>query len=154
MKVKEYRAAGGVVLDNDGRVLLLERDVERGGRVVHEVRLPKGHVEAGESDEQAAVREVCEESGYCDLHILADLGENRVEFERSDKAVRRDERYYLMRLAADRNRGQNVKPGSEEALFRPLWAADLVEAERRLTFASEREFARRAAQALSDHPRR
>jgi len=62
-----------VVLDAQGRVLLLERDVERDGRLVHEVRLPKGHIEPGEDDRSAALREVCEESGYCDLDVLADL---------------------------------------------------------------------------------
>ena len=53
----EILAAGGVVL-RDGRVL-----------VVHRLRyddwsLPKGKLEAGESFEQAALREVYEETGY------------------------------------------------------------------------------------------
>ena len=35
-------------------------------------------------------------------------------------------------------------PDAEEALFQPLWASDLAEAEALLTFESEREFVRRA----------
>ena len=32
--------------------------------------LPKGHIEAGESAQQAALREVCYETGYGDLILL------------------------------------------------------------------------------------
>ncbi|MGB9612466.1 MAG: NUDIX domain-containing protein [Bryobacteraceae bacterium] len=145
--VHQYRAAGGIVLDEDGRVLLIERLVWRDGRQVHEVRLPKGHVEAGETDEQAALREVCEETGYCGLRIIADLGEDYTHFVRDGRPVRRCEHYYLMRLV-DPRRGEPAfdSPTAEEALFRPLWAADLEDAEHRITFDSERRFIRRARQ--------
>jgi len=143
-KIKHYRAAGGVVVDDTGRVLMIERDVERAGRMVHEVRLPKGKLEPGETDEQAALREVGEESGYWELEILADLGENTVEFELNGKRVRRDDHYYLMQLTSTEYAGQQMKPGSDEALFEPVWAADFDDAERRLTYAGERDFIRRA----------
>jgi len=152
-KTRQYRAAGGVVLDDRGRVLLIERDIEREGRTVHEVRLPKGKLEAGETDEQAAVREVGEETGYRDVEIIADLGENQVAFDRAGVWTKRDERYFLMRLTSDRYAGQDMKPGSEEALFEPTWAANFDEAEQRLTFAGEREFIRRASEAMNQ-PRR
>lgn len=51
------RSAGGLVFDESGRVLLVER--ADGG-----YGLPKGHVEPGETAEQAAVRELREETGY------------------------------------------------------------------------------------------
>jgi len=143
-KLKHYRAAGGVVLDDRNRVLLIERDIERDGRMIHEVRLPKGKLETGETDQQAAVREVCEESGYCDLKIIADLGENHVAFIRNDKQYKRDEHYFLMRLTSDRYHGQNMKPGSEESLFKPTWAETLEEAAARLTYESEQQTVRRA----------
>lgn len=140
-----YSAAGGVVCDEAGRVLLIERVVWRNGSLVHEVRLPKGHVEAGETDEQAARREVCEETGYCDLRIVADLGEDFTHFTHDGRPIRRREHYYLMRLA-DPRRGEPAfdSPTAEEALFRPRWAADLAEAEQQVTFESERRFIRRA----------
>ncbi|MCX7671892.1 MAG: NUDIX domain-containing protein [Anaerolineae bacterium] len=143
--VHRYRAAGGVVLDEHDRVLLIERVVWREGRQVHEVRLPKGHVEPGETDEQAALREVCEETGYCGLRIIADLGEDITRFVRNGRPVHRCEHYYLMRLV-DPQRGAPSfdSPAAEEALFRPLWAADLAEAEQQITFESERRFIRRA----------
>ena len=144
MKTKHYRAAGGVVLDARGKVLLIERDVMRNGALLHEVRLPKGHVDEGETDEQAAMRETCEESGYCALEVLADLGECRTEYDHNGKHYVRDERYFLMRLTSSEWQGPDVDPDSEEALFSVKWARDLAEAESLLTYASEKEFAARA----------
>jgi len=146
-ELHEYSAAGGIVCDEAGRVLLIERLVVRNGSLVHEVRLPKGHVEAGETDEQAALREVCEETGYCGLRIVADLGDDYTHFTYNGVSVRRREHYYLMRLT-DANRGEPAfdSPHAEEALFRPRWAADLAAAEQQITFASEQRFIRRARQ--------
>jgi len=145
MKRKEYSAAGGIVQDASGRALLIERSVFRNGAPRHEVRLPKGHVEAGESDLQAALREVCEETGYCGLEVVADLGQSTNLFDLNGERVRRREHYYLMRLTQlERGQPSFDSPASEEARFRPRWAADLAEAEALLTFESEREFVRRA----------
>jgi 8-oxo-dGTP pyrophosphatase MutT (NUDIX family) len=147
VETREYRAAGGIVQDEAGRVLLIERLVMRNGELAHEVRLPKGHVEADETDAQAAVREVCEETGYCGITITRDLGEDYTEFTWPDKEVhiRRNEHYYLMRLTDP----QRVDPQfdgshSEEEFYRPRWVADLPAAEKALTFESERRFVRRA----------
>ena len=37
-----------------GRVLLIERWILRNGQPAFEIRLPKGHVEPGETDQEAA----------------------------------------------------------------------------------------------------
>ncbi len=147
MKKSYYEAAGGVVLNARGEVLLLERDVPRAEGLRHEVRLPKGHIDAGEAADAAAQREVCEESGYCDLDILAPLGDNRVEYEHQGEQVTRHEAYFLMQLRRDEPGAPNVAPDSEEALFRVRWAKSLDEAEALLTYESEKLFARRAQQA-------
>jgi 8-oxo-dGTP pyrophosphatase MutT (NUDIX family) len=143
MRLREYSAAGGVVLDAAGRVLLLERWLERESQVMHEVRLPKGHVEPGETDEQAALRETCEESGYCELEILADLGTALTEFTNPSEHVSRLEHFYLMRLAGQPRREPNYQ-GPDEALFHILWVANFDEAESRLTYEPEKKFVRRA----------
>ena len=58
----------------------------------------------------------------------------------------RHEHFYLMRLT-DPVRGEPhfTSPDADEARFLPRWASDLAEAEALITFASEREFIRRAA---------
>ncbi len=144
-----YHAAGGVVLDGDGRVLLLEREVWRQGAWIHEIRLPKGHVEPGESDAEAALREVGEESGYWGLVLGDDLGITTVEFEFEGRLIRRSEHYYLMHLT-DPHRGETrpKHPHAEEARFRPLWARNLAEAARLLSYESEKAVVRRAAARL------
>ncbi len=149
-----YRAAGGVVLDDAGRVLLLERTLQRNNALSHEIRLPKGHIEPGETAKQAALREVCEESGFCELQIVADLGRGVADFEFQNQRVHRQERYFLMRLrSANRQPPHPKSPDAEEALFQPLWVADLTEAETLLTFESEKGFVRRAQAVHRDMKR-
>lgn len=61
---KELAAAGGVVKDRGGRVLWIQRNGKWD--------LPKGKLEPGERLEEAAVREVEEETGIADLTIVGD----------------------------------------------------------------------------------
>jgi len=144
MKTKHHQTAGGVVVDEQGRLLVIVRDVERDGRIIHEVRLPKGHIDPGETPEAAAFREVREESGYGHLETLADLGTAHSAFDFRGKHHEREERYFLMRLTSP-EREIPQPTGPEEALFEPAWL-DPAEAEVKMTYASEREFVRRARQ--------
>jgi ADP-ribose pyrophosphatase YjhB (NUDIX family) len=57
---RKWTSAGGVVVDGRGRVALV-RQRDRKGR--WRWTLPKGRIEPGETPEQAALREVHEESG-------------------------------------------------------------------------------------------
>lgn len=136
-------------------MLVLERWIDRQGRPTFEVRLPKGHVEPGETDEEAALREVCEESGVCGLEVVADLGSFTSEFILRDEQVIRDEHYYLMRLppAHEPLAVRSPEPQSAaEALFERKWLPDLAEAESAITFASEQEFVRRARAVVDRSP--
>lgn len=135
MRQVYYQAAGGVVI-HDGKLLLLDRPSR------DEVRLPKGHIEEGESPAEAALREVREEAGYAHLEVVADLGGQQIQFvdPYRQRQVTRDERYFLMRLRDARQ----VEREEKESQFIPIWmSAD--EALARLTFEAEREFVRRAA---------
>jgi 8-oxo-dGTP pyrophosphatase MutT (NUDIX family) len=135
MRAIRYQAAGGVVVDGDQVLVLLRPSRD-------EIRLPKGHVERGESPPQTALREVHEESGYADLSIVADLGHQTVEFTYQGDHVIRDERYYLMRLCST----ERVERKSKEHQFTPVWM-DWEQAAETLTFAAEREWVRRAKMA-------
>jgi len=149
LKTVYYRAAGGIVLDAAGQVLLLERHVRREGRKKFEVRLPKGHIEPGETPEAAAMREVCEESGYCHLRILADLGEAHVAFDFKKKHIERDEHYFLMQLTQPQSQAQQPDH-DEERYFVPIWVKSLAQAEAALTYEAEKRFVRRARAWLND----
>jgi ADP-ribose pyrophosphatase YjhB (NUDIX family) len=135
-EIVTYCSAGGIVIDG-GRVLLVRK------RLVAEVRLPKGHVEPGESRQTAALRETTEETGYSDLRPLADLGLLTVEFMRRGQRVIRVESFFLMALAG---LGQQARSDTDTARFEPFWAA-VESAESLLTFPSEREFLRRGRAA-------
>jgi 8-oxo-dGTP pyrophosphatase MutT (NUDIX family) len=94
-RVDEF-SAGGLVVDLDGEVprgALIGR-TDRLGRLLWS--LPKGHIEAGETTEQAAVREVEEETGISG-EILAELGTIDFWFVAEGRRVHKTVTHYLMR---------------------------------------------------------
>jgi 8-oxo-dGTP pyrophosphatase MutT (NUDIX family) len=136
MRAIRYQAAGGVVVDHENRVLVLRRPSRK------EVRLPKGHVEEGESHVEAALREVTEESGYAHLELLADLGHQVVAFEYKGERIIRDEYYFLLAL---HDVGQ-IEREAKELQFVPEWIS-WEQALAELSYESEREWVRRAVGA-------
>jgi len=134
-----YAAAGGVVTDITGELVLLLIRPSR-----DEVRLPKGHVEAGETTSAAALREVTEETGYDDLELIAPLGNQLVAYPFGNQSVRRTETFFLMRA---RSRHETDRPFEDEQFF-PVWVA-WDKALDHLTFEAEREWLRRARQAFN-----
>jgi ADP-ribose pyrophosphatase YjhB (NUDIX family) len=147
MKVKRngeifaYTAAGGVVLDQTGeKVLLLNRPSR------DEVRLPKGHVEPGETLSKAALRDVMEESGYADIIMLKDLGEQIVAFQFNGQHIQRTEHYFLMRIRSNR---LQLQPKVDSKQFFAMWM-DWDEACDVITFDAEREWLARARIALEE----
>ena len=91
----EETSAGGVVLDRQDRraqvALIARRD--RRGRLVWS--LPKGHQETGETLEQAAIREVREETGL-DATILRSLGSIDFWFMADRTRVHKTVHHFLM----------------------------------------------------------
>jgi 8-oxo-dGTP pyrophosphatase MutT (NUDIX family) len=99
--VREF-SAGGLVYRGRGSdcavVLAARRHPQRGTLVWG---IPKGHVEAGESSAEAAVREVREETGL-EAAIEVPLGDLRYWYVRKDEAgapvrVLKQVRFFLMR---------------------------------------------------------
>ena len=151
MKTIRYNAAGGIVAQRDildqlpaaeTFLLLLDRPSRA------EIRLPKGHIDPGESAEEAALRETSEETGFGDLRILADLGRRTVEFDYKGAHYIRKERYFLMALLSPR---QITRPPKDAKQFQVLWEP-LGRAGQRLTFDTERLFVADAVNALRDLP--
>lgn len=93
--MRERRGAGGVVVrwEDDRLLVALVR-----GDGLPDFLLPKGGVEAGEEDEEAARREVEEEAGLTDLRLLDDLGtKERLTYGRDRW---QSTRYFLFLTAA------------------------------------------------------
>jgi 8-oxo-dGTP diphosphatase len=87
----EVRAAGGVVLDPDGRVALVHRPR------YDDWTLPKGKLDRGESFEDAALREVEEETGLR-CRLVRELPSSEyVDPKGRSKLVR----YWLMEVEHD-----------------------------------------------------
>jgi ADP-ribose pyrophosphatase YjhB (NUDIX family) len=94
-QVDEF-SAGGLVVDLNREVpcgALIGR-TDRQGRLLWS--LPKGHIEAGETAEQAAVREVEEETGISGV-ILGELGTIDFWFVADGRRIHKTVRHYLMR---------------------------------------------------------
>ena len=91
-------SAGGLVVDSTGKLGLLigRRDQKdsSGKRILWS--LPKGHIEEGETPEQAAIREVAEETGI-QSEISKSLGVIDFWFMAGGKRIHKTVHHYLFR---------------------------------------------------------
>lgn len=104
------KAAGGIVCTPHS-ILAIER--------LGKWDLPKGHVEPGETDPQAAIREVQEETGLQQLKITADAGFTYHIFQQfnSTELVLKQTHWYTMQNMAD----TPLKPQTEENITQVVW---------------------------------
>jgi 8-oxo-dGTP pyrophosphatase MutT (NUDIX family) len=143
METVRYHAAGGIVV-RGGQALLLYKKSKG------ETMLPKGHVEAGETLEAAALRETREETGYLHLRLLAHLGTAPARFRRQRQEIIREETYFLMELLDDARDESQIHADAQydRAVFELRWTP-VTSAPEQLTFEPAKTFARRAAEWLS-----
>lgn len=134
----EETSAGGVVVDDSTGTLraALIGKLDRRGRLTWS--LPKGHIEPGESAEEAAVREVEEETGIKGV-ITDRLGDIDYWFVAENRRIHKTVHHFLMRSVG----------GALSAEDPEVVAVEWVEIERvgsRLAYADERRL-------LEDVPR-
>ncbi len=91
-------SAGGLVIDETGTkgLLIGRRDLKDATRERLLWSLPKGHIEAGETPEQAAIREVAEETGI-QSEISRELGIIDFWFMAGGKRIHKTVHHYLFR---------------------------------------------------------
>jgi 8-oxo-dGTP pyrophosphatase MutT (NUDIX family) len=132
-------SAGGVVLDGDRVVVIVPVKRAADGRRV--LGLPKGHLDGDETPEQAATREVAEETGV-DGELIDELGDVRYRYERRGRRIEKAVRFYLFQY-----RGGDLADHDheiEEARWMPL-----DQAARELTYPGEREMIQRAMSRIA-----
>ncbi|MBM3217993.1 MAG: NUDIX hydrolase [Candidatus Rokubacteria bacterium] len=119
-------SAGGLVVDDEGRVLLIRaRDLRN--RPVW--TLPKGTLMTGETSEQAALREVREETGWrCEP--VRELEAVTYWFQRGGARIQKTVRWFLMRPVE--------KEGDHDHEVDEVAWADRDEALNRLRYHSDR----------------
>ncbi|MGE5233989.1 MAG: NUDIX hydrolase [Acidobacteriota bacterium] len=127
MRTENHHSAGGLVVEGD-RILLIST---RGGK---RWQLPKGHVEPGETTEQAAIRETREETGVLG-RVVAPLP--TVEYWYVERGVRVHKRvdYFLLDYVEGDAANHDRREVSGAAWFE--WDEGL----RRLSFDNERQVA-------------
>jgi ADP-ribose pyrophosphatase YjhB (NUDIX family) len=114
--------------------------LDRRGRLLWS--LPKGHIEAGETAEEAAVREVEEETGIIG-RVVAPLGTIDFWFVAEDRRVHKTVHHFLLRALGGELSDSDVEVS--EVAWVPLH-----ELESRLAYADERRLIRRATELLEE----
>src|SRR6202012_174417 len=87
----EFSAGGVVVRGGEVAVIVPVKRAADGRRVLG---LPKGHLDGDESPEEAARREVAEETGLT-TELVDELGDVRYRYERRGRRVAKTVRFYL-----------------------------------------------------------
>jgi 8-oxo-dGTP pyrophosphatase MutT (NUDIX family) len=134
----QERSAGGVVVRGDEALVIVpKRRAADGSRVLG---LPKGHIDPGETQLQAAAREVREETGV-ETELVQELGEVRYWYWRDGCSVPKVVFFYLFRYVGGDPEDHDEE--IEQARWMPL-----AQAREALTYEGEREMAGRALAAL------
>ncbi len=133
-------SAGGLVVDHDTFTAALIGRLDRRGRLLWS--LPKGHIEEGETPEQAAIREIQEETGIVG-EVLAPLGTIDFWFVAEDRRVHKTVHHFLLRATGGELSDLDVEV--TEVAWVPL---DQLES--RLAYADERRLVRLATTMLEE----
>lgn len=146
MRRVDETSAGGLVLDRlDGpaRAALIGR-LDRRGRLLWS--LPKGHLEAGETEQDTAVREVAEETGIRS-RVVGKLGVIDFWFVAEGRRVHKTVHHFLL-VAADPMHGLALSDDDVE-VSEVEWVP-LGEVPSRLAYADERRLLDRVPGLLAE----
>ena len=141
--IEHHYSAGGLVVRGDQVLLISTREGRRW-------QLPKGHVEEGETPEQAAVREIREEAGVTGRVITKLPGVEYWYIEAGNRRIHKRVDYFLLAFASGDAAQFDPREVSGAGWF--SWDESLA----RLSFANERRVVEaaqlRAAESESRSP--
>jgi 8-oxo-dGTP pyrophosphatase MutT (NUDIX family) len=130
---EEFSAGGVVVRGNDVAVIVPVKRDAAGKKVLG---LPKGHADGDETPEQAAAREVREETGV-EAELLDELGDVQYSYVRQGRRIEKRVRFFLFEYRSGDVADHDHE--IEDARWIPL-----EEAARTLSYTGEREMVLRA----------
>ena len=139
--VVEISAGGFVVSKSDSSMVALMARFNRGGKL--EWCIPKGHLEPDETKEQAALREVFEETGL-EAEIADYLGEVSYTFNQKGKNVSKTVHVFLLDQVAGELTMEN-DPNHEASELAWVKLDELVS---RLSHGSEKRIAQVALELI------
>ena|SRR2546421_3353614 len=134
---REFSAGGVVVRGDEVAVIVPFKRSQEGERVL---ALPKGHPDGDETMEEAAAREVREETGLT-AQLVDKLGDVRYWYQRGGRRIFKIVSFYLYRYESGDVADHDHE--IEEARWMPLRAAA-----EQLSFPGEREMVVRALSRL------
>ncbi|MGH3794847.1 MAG: NUDIX hydrolase [Pseudonocardiaceae bacterium] len=140
MRTVVETSAGGLVVDTENSRAAVIGRLDRRGRLLWS--LPKGHIEDGETAEQAAVREVAEETGIVAV-VMATLGSIDYWFVAEDRRVHKTVHHFLLRALGGELSDADVEVAAV------AWVP-LPDLQKRLAYSDERRLVRRATDLLAD----
>ena len=141
-RARDETSAGGVVfrMDVGQPLFLLIRDSYKNWG------FPKGHIEAGEQPEIAALREVREETGLTDLSIRSLVDTIDWFFRFRGQLIHKVCHFYLMETA-----DATTSPQRAEGITACRWTR-FEEAQSLICYANARELLQRAQEMLAVQP--
>ena len=122
-----------MVRDGEVVVIVPVKRAADGGKVLG---LPKGHPDGDETPQEAARREVAEETGLT-AELVEELGDVSYRYERRGRRIAKTVRFYLFHYLSGSVEDHDHE--IEEARWMPL-----EQAAQELTYAGEREMVQRA----------
>ena len=108
-KIKVIKAGGGIVKNSLNQILFIYRR--------NKWDLPKGKMDAGESIDQTAIREVSEETGAKDLEIINLNAVTYHVFKNDNKFFLKETTWYNMKA----NNSSNLIPEEKEGITKVIW---------------------------------
>ncbi|MHB8242604.1 MAG: NUDIX hydrolase [Solirubrobacteraceae bacterium] len=133
-------SAGGVVVRGEEIVVIVPtRRASDGSRVL---ALPKGHIDPGENELQAATREVREETGVVGEPVR-ELGEARYWYRRDGQTIPKSVKFFLFSYV------EGDTGDHDDEVEEARWIK-LADAQSELSHAAEREMVALAAEFLEE----